>query len=46
MLLIVTAVTLPAVTVQLVVAPDRDPQAETDANPAPSLVVVGVDPAA
>lgn len=46
MLLTVTAVTFPAVTVQLVAVPDSDPQEETAENPAPSLVVVVVDPAA
>jgi hypothetical protein len=44
--LTVTAVTFPAVTVQLVAVPDSDPQEETAENPAPSLVVVVVDPAA
>jgi hypothetical protein len=44
--LTVTAVTLPAVTVQLVAVPDSDPQEATAENPAPSLVVVVVDPAA
>jgi hypothetical protein len=46
MLLTVTAVTFPAVTVQLVAVPDSDPQEETAENPAPSLVVVVVVPAA
>jgi hypothetical protein len=45
-LLTVTAVTFPAATVQLLVAPDRDPQDETEENPAPSFVDDVVAPAA
>jgi hypothetical protein len=46
MLATVTAVTLPADTVQLLVTAESDPHAETAAEPAPSFVDVVVAPAA